>query len=62
METFFIKIKLKTFIKIDYDEGLLDKKLVIPFTEDKLKIRNYLLKAQANPLKPISFESILNNE
>lgn len=50
------------FVFKDYDEGLLDKKLVIPFTEDKLKIRNYLLKAQANPLRPISFESILNNE
>lgn len=43
----------------DYDEGLLDNRLVLPFVEDKLKIVNYLLKAQVNPLRPISFAGTL---
>ena len=61
-KTYTTTEKVNSFFFLDYDEGLLDKKLVIPFTEEKLKIRSYLLKAQANPLRPISFDSILSNE
>lgn len=46
----------------DYDESMLDTKLLISHNEEKLKIHNYLIKAQANPLKPISFSGILKNE
>ena len=46
----------------DYDEKLLTRKLVISYKEEKLTIRNYLIKAQSNPLNPISIESILNSE
>ena len=49
-------------LRKDYDERVLNTKLVVPFVEDKLKIDNYILKAQANPLKPISFSGTLINE
>ncbi|CAF0731757.1 unnamed protein product, partial [Brachionus calyciflorus] len=46
----------------DYDLNLLDKKLVLKFKEEILKVDNYLIKAQANPLKSISFSSIILND
>ncbi len=46
----------------DYDESVLDNRLVLPFVESKLKIDHYILKAQANPLRPISFTGMLINE
>jgi len=46
----------------DYDEGVLNSQLVLPFVENKLKIDSYSLKAQANPLRTISFAGTLCNE
>ena len=47
----------------DYEPGLLDNKLVLPFAEQLLKVDSYILKAQVNPLRPLSISaSLLNNE
>jgi hypothetical protein len=40
----------------------MNNKMVIPFVEEKLRVKNYLLKAQSNPLKTISFAAILKDE
>jgi len=49
-------------LKTDYDESILNKKLVLPYIEHKLKVDNFLVKAQANPLKSVSFANIIRNE
>lgn len=46
----------------DYDESALNNKFIVPFEEKQLKIDNYILLAQANPLRNISFEGTLINE
>lgn len=44
------------------DKALLSEPLVIPFKEEVLRVDNYSIKAQANPLKSISIAYTLNEE
>ena len=56
-----VKKPILNYVK-DYDESTLNNKFVLPFEEKQLKIDNFILLAQANPLRNISFEGILINE
>jgi hypothetical protein len=46
----------------DFNENLIEKKLIIPHEEQMLSIKNFSIKAQANPLQPITFDSIIKKE
>ena len=46
----------------DYDERLLDTKLIVPHSDEQLVVRNYMFMAQCNPLQPISLEALIRNE
>lgn len=46
----------------DYDESLLDKKLVLKFEEKILKVNTYMLKASSNPIEITPIEKFLRND
>jgi hypothetical protein len=46
----------------DFNDNLIEKKLIIPHEEELLTIKNFSIKAQANPLQPITFDSIIKKE